>query len=263
MLDNWIYFTGFHPEYGVELFKVPFTKLDQQIMAGSISTKTFGEIPFEITASASSGLPVVIASSDELVITDKTATIVKPGTVAIAIKQEGDALFNAAEAVSLTFCVLPAKPTIMVSGLSTGEPILTSSADIGNQWIGPSGEIPGANGKTFTSTESGSYQVYTTVDGCTSEYSDEEIILITGIENPGESLTIYPNPTREQFKIQATGYRQDILVNILNLQGKLLDGFKIQPGQSVDYSLQNYPSGIYLIKVVTSQGTVYQKVVKQ
>jgi ELWxxDGT repeat protein len=263
VLDNWIYFTGFHPDYGIELFKVPFTKLDQQIITESISTKTFGESPFEITASATSGLPIVITSSDELTVANKTATIVKPGTADIMIKQEGDALFNAAEAVSLTFCILPAKPTITVSSLSTGGPILISSADTGNQWTGPNGEIPGANDKTFSSTESGSYKVHTTVDGCTSECSDEEIILITGIENPEQLLTIYPNPTREQFKIQTTGYREDIQVDILNLQGKPLDGFKIHPGQSVDYSLQGYPSGIYLVKVVTSQGVAYQKVVKK
>ena len=98
------------------------------------------------------------------------------------IRQDGDALFNAAGPVAQTFCILPAKPSITVLGSNTGEPILTSSADQGNQWFHNDIEIGGATGKTYTAEESCTFKVRVTVDGCTSEFSADEVIVITGIE---------------------------------------------------------------------------------
>lgn len=193
----------------------------------------------------------------------KTATIVKPGSVCVRIRQEGDALFNAAESVCQSFCILPSKPIITLSASTFSDIVLESSASAGNQWFGPYGEIAGENDKTFSTAESGSYRVQVTIEGCQSELSDEKVLVITGIEKQEDLITLYPNPTKEQFTVQATGYQDVIRVDILNLQGKPLDGFKMQPGQSVNYSMQGYPSGIYLVKVVTSQGTAYQKVVKE
>ena len=162
-LNDWVYFTGFHPQYGVELFKVEFTKLDQEIVLDAIPDKTFGDPPFQIVASATSGLPITITSGDELIITGTNAAIVKPGTVKIVVSQEGDALFNAAEPVAHTFCIVPAKPTITVSGLNTGEPVLTSSANDGNQWFHNDMEIGNATEKTFVVDESCTFKVNVTL----------------------------------------------------------------------------------------------------
>ena len=45
-LNNWVYFTGNHPQYGVELFKVEFTKLNQEIVMDDARRKKTGRSPF-------------------------------------------------------------------------------------------------------------------------------------------------------------------------------------------------------------------------
>lgn len=261
-LNHFAYFKAYHHDYGIELFKVPITKVDQQIITEPIAVKTFGDLPFQIDASATSGLPVMITTDEELSLTGNTATILKPGSVTVTMTQEGDALFNPAT-VSQTFCILPANPLLTISSTSASGIVLESSAQEGNVWSGPFGEIDGANGKIFTASESGSYRVRVSIEGCESDWSNGELLLITGIENPDDLLTLYPNPTADDVNIKATGYRDDIIVNILNLKGAPVDKLTVRAGETVSYSLQSYPSGVYLIKVNTSQGTVYHKVIKK
>jgi ELWxxDGT repeat protein len=262
LLDNWIYFTAMHPEYGIELFKVEFTKVDQQIMAGPFQPKTFGELPFNIDASATSGLPVAITSSEELAITNKTAAIAKPGLATLTFVQQGDALFNSTEAVQ-TFCILPSKPSITISGLNEGEPVLTSNAETGNQWFEQDVEIADASDKTFVPEQSGTFKVKVSVDGCSSVFSDEAVVLITALETGEDLVTCYPNPAQHQLKIQATSFKTQIQINILDIHGKPIDDFKMQANETMDYSLQNFPAGIYFIKVITPLTTSYQKFVKE
>jgi ELWxxDGT repeat protein len=261
-MNNWVYFTAFHPDYGVELFKVEFTKLDQQVVVETIQAKTFGDAPFQIIASASSGLPLCITSEEELMIKDKTATIVKPGMAAVTVRQEGDALFNAAECTQ-TFCISPAKPIITVSNLDIGKPILTSSANEGNQWFKENEEIAGADDKTWAVEESGTFSVKAVVDGCSSVFSDDAMVLITGIERKESVLTFHPNPAQHQLTIQAAAEGGEIQIDILDIQGKRMDKFQIQPNESVDHSLHGYPSGIYLMRIATSTRTSYSKFIKQ
>lgn len=263
VLNNWVYFTALHPDYGIELFKVEFTKLNQEIIADAVQEKTFGDSPFQIPASATSGLPVEVASSDELMVENNAAVILKPGTVAITIRQNGDALFNAAAEVSYTFCVLPAKPEISVSGVSSAEPFLTSSAETGNQWFADNVEVAGANEKVYMPEESSVFKVNVTIDGCTSPFSDEEVVLITGIPESENQLVFYPNPAKDHIKIQASGRQEKVQVNIVDLQGKAIENFQIRTNESVVHSLRSYQPGIYIIEIVTSGGTVYNKFVKE
>ena len=262
-LNNWVYFTGNHPQYGVELFKVEFTKLDQEIVMDDIAEKKLGDLPFQIPASATSGLPVSITAGDELTLVDKHATIVKPGTVTLVIRQDGDALFNAAEPVAHTFCILPAKPSITVSGSNTGEPILTSSADQGNQWFHDDIEIGGATGKTFTPEETCTFKVRVTVDGCTSEFSADEVIVITGIEVAEANVALYPNPAQDRVMIQAPGNSGKVQVDIVDVQGRPIEAFEILSNGIIEHSLQGYRPGVYLIKIISSRGTSYYKFVKE
>lgn len=261
VLNDWVYFSAYHPDYGVELFKVPFSKVDQQIIAEPIVVKSFGDLPFRIEATATSGLPVEITSSEELALNGNTASIVRPGSVTVTMRQEGDALFNAAT-LSETFCILPSKPVLKISSTSITGIVLESNTPENNQWSGPFGEVD-ANEKTYSPSETGAYKVRVVIEGCESEWSNEETVLITGIEKPEELLTLYPNPTVDDINIKTSGHRDDVIVNFLNIQGTPLDKITLRTGQTVNYSLQAYPSGIYLLKVETSQGTVYQKVVKK
>ncbi|NJL14377.1 MAG: T9SS type A sorting domain-containing protein [Microscillaceae bacterium] len=97
-------------------------KANQTITFAALAPKTFGDAPFDLTATASSGLPVSYTSSNTAVATvsGNTVTIVGAGTTTITASQAGNANYNAAPNVTqdlvvnkadqtITFAALPAK----------------------------------------------------------------------------------------------------------------------------------------------------------
>ncbi|MCZ8070280.1 MAG: IPT/TIG domain-containing protein [Bacteroidota bacterium] len=78
-----------------------YVKLPQSIILNSLPPKTFGDPPFKIEATSSSGLPVDFVSSDPSTasIAGNTVTILKAGTVNITASQSGDSNFSAASNV--------------------------------------------------------------------------------------------------------------------------------------------------------------------
>lgn len=98
-------------------FTVMDDVLDDQTITfdlGADETKTYGDGPFTLTASASSGLPVAFASSDESVatISGDEVTIVGAGTTIITASQGGDSQYNPATSVDRTLTVNKADQTI-------------------------------------------------------------------------------------------------------------------------------------------------------
>ena len=84
----------------------------QTITFNEITDKTFGAVPFAITATASSGLPVTFSIvSGPATISGNTITLTGAGTVVVKALQAGNANFNVASA-ERTFKVLPASQTI-------------------------------------------------------------------------------------------------------------------------------------------------------
>jgi|GEM_PF-728714 len=121
-------FFEFDPATGVYAKKTDFTgangrnpvngtmmveRTDQTIVFDPIPSKTFGDAPFTISATASSGLPVTFSSSDPSIatISDNVVTITGGGTVVISAYQVGDAQYNFAFA-NQTLVVEKASQTI-------------------------------------------------------------------------------------------------------------------------------------------------------
>ncbi|NLZ62663.1 MAG: choice-of-anchor D domain-containing protein, partial [Lentisphaerae bacterium] len=81
-------------------------KHDQMVVFDPLPVKMYGDNPFSVSATASSGLPVTLASNNEAVVTVTqadgdawTATIRGAGTATITASQPGDGNWNAAAAV--------------------------------------------------------------------------------------------------------------------------------------------------------------------
>ncbi|MFD2515234.1 MBG domain-containing protein [Pontibacter locisalis] len=110
-------------------------KASQSITLESVVTKTYGDAPFQVLASASSGLPVGLSISAVpegiASISGNTITILGAGTVTVTAKQAGDANYLAAADVSTTFTVNKADQTINFAALQDktyGDPPFTLSA---------------------------------------------------------------------------------------------------------------------------------------
>ena len=123
-------------------------KQNQTITFGALPAKVVGDVPFALTATASSGLPVSYASSNPSVATvsGSTVTILSAGTTTITASQAGNTSFNAATPVpqtltvtakqnqTITFGALPAKkvgdaPFALTATASSGLPVSYASSN--------------------------------------------------------------------------------------------------------------------------------------
>src|SRR5207244_12113907 len=78
-----------------------------------LANKTFGDAPFAVSATASSGLAVSFnIVSGPATISTNTVTITGAGTVVVRASQAGNGNYNAAANVDQTFTVSKATPTI-------------------------------------------------------------------------------------------------------------------------------------------------------
>jgi sugar lactone lactonase YvrE len=88
-------------------------KANQTITFGALANKTFGDAPFTVSATASSGLaPSFSIVSGPANVTGSTVTITAAGTVVVSAAQAGDANYNAATPVTQSFTVAKATPVV-------------------------------------------------------------------------------------------------------------------------------------------------------
>ena len=96
-------------------------KADQTTTFAALASKTFGDAPFALTATSSSGLTVSYTSSNTAVATvsGSTVTVVGAGTTNITASQAGDTSYNAASNVSQALTVLKANQTTTFGALAS------------------------------------------------------------------------------------------------------------------------------------------------
>ncbi len=96
------------------------SKISQTIAFGALSTKTFGDAYFLLSATATSGLPVSFSSADASVasISGNVVTILKAGTVSITASQAGNANYQAATDVIQSLVINKANQTITFGSLA-------------------------------------------------------------------------------------------------------------------------------------------------
>jgi uncharacterized repeat protein (TIGR03803 family) len=110
-----------------------FIKEDQVITFGEIPSKSFGDTPFGVSASSTSGLPISYSSSDPAVasISGNTITILKPGTTTITASQLGNFDFAPAIDVKQVLIIDKANQTVTFPSLPNkvlGDPVFNLSA---------------------------------------------------------------------------------------------------------------------------------------
>src|SRR5271157_1256917 len=90
----------------------------QTITFGSLPTKTYGDAPFSIAASASSGLSVGFSASGNCSVSGNTVTITGAGSCTIIASQPGDSTHAPAPAVTQSFTVNQAALTVTANNQS-------------------------------------------------------------------------------------------------------------------------------------------------
>ena len=113
-------------------------KAAQEITFGSLSSKTYGDAPFELNKVSNKNLTISYTSSDATIasVTDNVVTVHKPGTITITASQAGNAYYLAATPVEQTLVVKKADQSINFPALESraydsGDFVLTKATDKG------------------------------------------------------------------------------------------------------------------------------------
>ncbi len=223
---------------------------------------------FTLTGTSSSGLPVSFSSANtgNISIDGNTVTILASGSVTITAAQAGSDEYEAASSVSQTICILPAKPTITATGLDSENAVLTSSATAGNQWYRNGGILTGETATFYTVDDEGQYTVNTTIDGCAGELSDPFTVIITDLNDPEHSvrLSLFPNPARDELRIQLTGVKENetSTFTVYDLLGRVVTKLDVVGNQGT-LNINQYGSGNYILHVVNKTFTRIAKFTKE
>ena len=150
-------------------------KASQTITFGPLPSKTYGDPPFTVSATASSGLAVGFSASGNCTVASTTVTITGAGSCTITASQPGDSNYFPATNVPQTFSIAKANQTIAFGPLpnkTTSDPPFTVSATASSGLpvsFAASGQCT-VSGNTVTITAAGSCTI-TASQGGNSNYN--------------------------------------------------------------------------------------------
>ncbi len=153
-----------------------------------------------------------------------------------------------------------ATPTITVDGA-----LLTSSADLGNQWYLNGNLIAGATEKTYQPKESGVYKVVVSAGNCSA--SAEQSYSVTGDLNfdGSNGYLAYPNPTQGvvNFEVSTDEPVRVVLRNQVGVELETID-LGLEAGvRKGTINMSLYANGLYFAAINHGEKTVLRKIIKK
>nr|MBA2712847.1 MBG-2 domain-containing protein [Rubrobacteraceae bacterium] len=125
-------------------------KANQTITFAAIANKTYGDPDFNVSATASSGLPVsFVASGDCTINASNTVHMTRAGSCTVTASQAGNADYNAATAVPQTFQIAKATATVNITWSNSTYDGSANAASASVSGVGTSPENLGAASLTY------------------------------------------------------------------------------------------------------------------
>jgi hypothetical protein len=156
---------------------------------------------------------------------------------------------------------VPPAPVITLNG-----EILGSDAPAGNQWYLDGYPVAGATGQTYTPVQSGTYTCIVTLNGCSSDASNEIYVVITGVPETGQTvaITLFPNPSDGQFKVRiAGGNRETFDLSVVSSLGVTVYAQQGIAGGKTETSVElpAVPAGVYFVVMKNENTNIVRKLV--
>ncbi|MBP6302556.1 MAG: PKD domain-containing protein [Bacteroidia bacterium] len=156
--------------------------------------------------------------------------------------------------IYILFKSVPVKPNVTASGS-----LFTSNAPYGNQWYNTAGILSGDTGVTYTASAANVYYSIVTVNGCSSDSSNNITYPATGVVRPEQSMQVlvYPNPNNGDFTLACNSCPSSGSYNILltDYCGKQLLKESVADLSSVRIRTNGLAAGLYLLSVTSAEGT--------
>jgi len=152
------------------------------------------------------------------------------------------------------------KVTCSVPTISASGSVLASSSASAYQWYLNGTSITGATSQFYDASQSGFYQVSVTNGGGCKSMSDMYNYIGEGISaSATDNISIYPNPAND--KLQITGVTSGT-VEIINTKGQIVTSLTAADTKTA-IDISGLSDGVYIIKIMTDQGIVVKKLIKQ
>ncbi|MBC5994872.1 MBG domain-containing protein [Pontibacter cellulosilyticus] len=242
-------------------------KADQTVTFAALSNKTFGDAPFVLTASASSGLPAAFTVTGPAEVYTENGfnkvRITGAGIVTVTASQSGHNNYNAAESVTRSFTVNKANAAIAISNL---EQQYDGQAKQVTVTTTPT-ELPVIvtyNGSEVLPTASGTYAVAVRVQHENYVGETTATLTIVGTTAIGDAkeqvkLSYYPNPTERFLYLEL---QEDATVEVISVTGQTLLREQAKTGEVI-LDLAKLRTGQYILRVQSKQRQVQKKIIKR
>ena len=268
--------------------KLTVSKLPQIITFGTFPVKTLVDVPFPLLATTTSGLPITYSSSDTNVATifGNIITIVGAGTANITASQSGNSQYLSAISVTQKIIVNKLNQVIKVSAsganirgqinltttINSGLPVAYTNSDpttasfdatTGIVTFLQSGSV------TITASQAGNdlYSAAVSVSVLVS-YSGalppsatfiNTSTGITDVSNNGINVSVYPNPATSYIYVEVS---EKSTIQIINMNGqKIFSEININANQKQELNIQNFATGIYIIRIFNDKFSTVKKVI--
>lgn len=159
---------------------------------------------------------------------------------------------------------IPPTPTITVAGN-----ILTSSAPVGNQWFKNNVAIPGATGQTYEVMETATYYTVVTIDGCSSDSSNNLFVVYVGLDELTriEKVNVFPNPNDGHFTMLITSVSNTTfdlrIINNLGVSVYEQKNVSVNGKLEKKIELENIPNGVYSVILNDMNKQIVRKFIVQ
>ncbi|THU34070.1 T9SS type A sorting domain-containing protein [Niastella caeni] len=253
-----------------------FERRQQTITLSEIQDKTYGDEPFELVASASSGLPVtteLIAGPG--ILTDSFVTITGAGAITLRFSQAGnDNYFPVV--VEKTVTVNKANQSISFSAISPKlkyeqVPLSSTSSSglpVGFTVVAGSGQL---TGNTLKLTGEGLVTIQAGQPGNENYEAGspvQQTILVLGLGSVTDefNLRIFPNPTRGAFTVRFIPVKgRNLSFTVFNSNGSIAGAATVLAESStreVQFDIGAKPNGFYFLHVTDGLRRVVRMVIK-
>jgi hypothetical protein len=163
--------------------------------------------------------------------------------------------------LEITVNLLPATPVISRLGNT-----LTSSAPEGNQWYMDGAIIDGATAQSYEVTATGIYWTTVTLEGCSSDTSNNIEVLFEGITNvTSAKIELYPVPSNGLFMADiAWPSAANFNIRIYNTIGSLVfekKDVEIKGIANVVFDIRTVPLGMYTVLFTNGTNRIIRKMI--
>ena len=241
--------------------------------------KTYGDESFVLSAQSSSTVPVVFSEYEDAtttgdVIIDGFAVLInRAGTIKIRAYAGDNIETSGAEKIItltvhraaqiITFDALPPKI------LGTGNVTLPefTSAGLPIEYVSTDETVATVDGHVVTLHNGGETTIVASNQGNENYNAAETIeqtltvqVITDAEEDQSDIVKIHPNPTADFVVVDGNVNRQ---VNIVDYTGRSLNVSKVKTSDTQTLDLRPLPSGIYLLKVEDSNGSIVKRILKK